>query len=321
MTETPLNQVDAPDTPDGKGGDGDPKPVGWATFLKGYSPGAYSLVTNLYPSHPIPTTPKLLHYPTLRLWCSQCEGERNFNIENDLPKPSSGTRRTEEAQQYQITDDWQYTALVYICRDCTIYKKIYSVALRSDTRTSNGLGAAIKIGEYPLEDEPFPTRLWKLVGPARELMIKGRRCERQGLGIAAFSYYRRIVEDNKTRILDQYIDAAMKLEATADVIRQLHNAKDEQQFRKVIESVTPALPQSLIFDGSNPLLLLHQITSVGLHGLSDSECLTYAHDVRTLLAELARRIDDALQDRQEVHAAVMRLVKGVEKETAKKSAP
>ena len=41
----------------------------------------------------------------------------------------------------------------------------------------------------------------KLVGPDRDDFLKGRRCENQGLGVGAFIYYRRVVENQKNRIL------------------------------------------------------------------------------------------------------------------------
>ena len=294
--------------------------VAWSTFLRSYAPGSSAVVPDLYEPSSNPHV-RVLNYPMLRLWCQKCEGERNFEIDFKLMARSAPYDRElrdalDAIRRQHLGVVSEYHNLLYVCRDCHGSLKVYAVAIKAE---QTGSGIVIKVGEFPLYDEPLQSNLWKLIGPARDLMLKGRRCEKQGLGIAAFSYYRRIVEDNKTRILEKYIDAAKKLEAAPDVIRQLDSAKDDQQFRKAIESVTSALPKILIFDGSNPLLLLHQMTSIGLHGLSDTECLEYAHDVRTLLAELARRIDEALQDRQEVHAAVMRLSSAVVKINTKKS--
>jgi len=42
-----------------------------------------------------------------------------------------------------------------------------------------------------------------LIGPDREIFLRGRRAENQGLGIGAFAYYRRVVENQKGRIITQ----------------------------------------------------------------------------------------------------------------------
>lgn len=38
--------------------------------------------------------------------------------------------------------------------------------------------------------------------------MKGRRCESKSLGIGAFVYYRRVVEEQRTAILGQIINVA-----------------------------------------------------------------------------------------------------------------
>jgi hypothetical protein len=66
-------------------------------------------------------------------------------------------------------------------------------------------GECYKLGELPVYGPPTPARLISLIGPDREIFLKGRRCGNLGLGIGAFVYYRRVVENQKSRILDEII--------------------------------------------------------------------------------------------------------------------
>jgi len=120
--------------------------------------------------------------------------------------------------------------------------------------------------------------------------LKGRRSENQGLGIGAFGYYRRVVENQKNRILDEVIKVSEKLGATKDLLGELRKAKDEGQFTKAIESIKHGIPQALLVDGHNPLTLLHSALSEGLHGQPDEECLALATSIRVVLTELADRL-------------------------------
>ena len=135
----------------------------------------------------------------------------------------------------------------------------------------------------------------------RDIFLKGRRCDNQGLGIGAFSYYRRIVENHKAQILDEIIRVATKV--APGMVETLERAKSENQFLKAIESVKDSIPQSLLVNGHNPLTLLHSALSEGLHAQTDEQCLELAQAVRVVLAELAERIGQALKDEAELNAA------------------
>jgi hypothetical protein len=169
-------------------------------------------------------------------------------------------------------------------------------------------GSAIKFGEDPAYGPPTPARLIKIIGEDRDIFLKGRRCENQGLGIGAFAYYRRVIENQKNRIIDQIIEVSRRVSATENAIALLEAAKEETQFSRAIESVKDVLPQSLLISGHNPLTLLHSALSEGLHAHSDEQCLGLAQSIRIVLAELSERIGQALKDETELKTAVSRLL-------------
>ena len=122
------------------------------------------------------------------------------------------------------------------------------------TRKGNRLQRiAINLESFPPTARRRPSRLIPLLGPGRELFLKGRRCEIQGLGIGAFVYYRRVVEDQKNRILAEIIKVAQTISAPQEAIDALQAAQAEHQFSEAIDGVKNAIPQRLLINGQNPL--------------------------------------------------------------------
>jgi hypothetical protein len=147
-----------------------------------------------------------------------------------------------------------------------------------------------------------------MLGDNRDLFMKGRRCESQSLGIGAFVYYRRVVENQRAAILGQIIKIAKTINAPAETIELLQRSQAENQFSKSLEMVKDAIPEGLRIQGHNPLTLLHDNLSSGLHARSDAECLEIAGAIRAVLAELAERIAAALKDEAELTKALSRLL-------------
>jgi hypothetical protein len=237
--------------------------------------------------------------PKIRLHCpgNSCNGTRFFH------------EKTFEDTFTMSGTEWHYEHITYVCSNCQQYEKAFSVAIeiQAGEEKRPACVSCHKLGEHPPYGPPTPSRLISLIGPDRELFLKGRQCENQGLGIGAFVYYRRVVEDQKTRIVGDIIKVAETIGAPAEAISTLKEAQREQQFSRAIEKVKDAIPQRLLIAGQNPLSLLHSALSKGLHGQSDEKCLEMAIDVRLVLAELSELLALALKDERELKEAVKRL--------------
>ena len=198
--------------------------------------------------------------------------------------------------------------LRYVCRNCRYVAtvKTFALLVKGSART----GLVQKLGENPPFGPPTPSRVFRLIGEEyRELFLQGRRSENKGLGIGAYAYYRRIVEHQKGKFIDEIRKVAEKIGASADTLKSFNDARAETQFATAIEKVKTAIPQSLLIDGRhNPLTLLHTALSEGLHELTDEECLTLARSIRVLLIELAERISTALKEEAELKSAVSQLL-------------
>jgi hypothetical protein len=167
----------------------------------------------------------------------------------------------------------------------------------------------LKFGELPAFGPPTPPALLRLLDNEQTYYLKGRRAESQGMGIAAFAYYRRVVENRKNDFIDEIIRVARHLGADEATVRILETAKLENSFAKSVEIVKPAIPSPLLLRGGhNPMTLLHTALSEGIHTESDEDCLSLAGDIRNVLIDFVGRAAMALQETAELNSSVTRLL-------------
>jgi hypothetical protein len=280
----------------------EPPEISFAEFLETVPPSQMRNINDLTASKQTPqgTIYYPLSTPELLLHCNEsnvCSGVRIFRFNGGRSGPP-----------IIPSDQFKYEYLPYLCSNCRQSTKVFSVAARRHTDGSES-GLCHKFGEFPAYGPLTSSRLITLIGPDRELFLKGRQSESQGLGIGAFAYYRRVVENQKDRILGNILKLATKISASTRIIAAIQSAIDEKQFSKAVDSIKDAIPQSLLIDGHNPITLLHSALSDGLHAKDDERCLEIAHDIRVVLAELSERLAAALKDEKELGDAVSRLLK------------
>ena len=236
-----------------------------------------------------------LKTPEIQLHCTDeaCNGVRFYRctVGNDIHLDVNRVQRV---------------FLTYTCSNCQKSKKVFSIVASRDGESF--AGTIYKFGEQPIFGPPTPARLLKLIGPDRDIFLKGRRCENQGLGIGAFVYYRRVVENQKNRIFREIIKVLERLNAPKENLELLNTAISETQFSKALEVAKPAIPESLLIDGHNPLKLLYGALSEGIHNMSDEDCLGYASSIRIVLGELSERLAQALKNEAELNHAISRLL-------------
>lgn len=263
-------------------------------FLENHAPGHWESVSDLadmVSGHWILSTPRL------KLYCDneKCSGFRFFSWSGSNPV----SLQHNKARPY---------FLEYMCSNCSEKSKIFAAIVILNILKPED-GRIYKIGEFPAFGPPIPAKAISLVAPDRDLFLTGRRAESQGMGIGAFVYYRRVVENQKDRIFDEIIRVARILNPNDPVIEELEKAKEETQFTKAVDVVKKGLPQSIYINGHNPLTLLHSALSQGVHEHTDTVCLELATSIRTVLIELALGLGQALKDDAEVQSAVKRLAK------------
>jgi hypothetical protein len=273
-------------------------------FLESTPPGVYEDIQNLFTTALSVNSGRRweLAKPDLLLHCPSdgCNGFRFYSHQSDtLLVPHKA---------------WAFCFVTYFCRNCGKNSKIYALAVYKEEGVVTQ-GKAYKVGELPAFGPPTPARLITLIGPDRDHFLLGRKAENHGLGIGAFAYYRRVVENQKGRIIKEIARVAKKLGALPEVLQDFEKAAAETQFKAAIEDIKAGLPSVLMIEGHNPLTLLHTALSEGLHSEDETTCLELAQSIRTVLTELAERISAVLKDHQELESAVSKLLNRKIKET------
>lgn len=269
----------------------------FAEFLENAPPNQLAHISDLVETT-YTITSYTLNEPILQLHCTDdsCEGIRSFRC----AEISSEGRRL-------IENQFRDFYVTYQCSNCQNKQRTFS--LRAIVfKNGPPRGICLKFGEIPTYGPPIPPRLIKLIGPDREEFLKGSRCENQGLGIGAFTYYRRVVENQKDRIFEQIIKVCEKIRAPQNKIDALREAQKEIQFSKALGMAKGVMPESLLIDGQNPILLLHRALSRGVHKFTDEECLQLASSVREVLGELSERLSAVLKDKAELTKALSTLM-------------
>lgn len=274
---------------------GKPEIISWIDFLQECPPGSVIQVTHALKHYARPGRDIIckIFAPEIQLHCPEntCNAYMFFISQDD--------------EQYITKESWTKTFLTYRCRNCGKYSKIYALAIRL---IDENIVEAYKFGELPHFGPPIPARVLRLIQPDHELFLSGRRCENQGLGIGAFTYYRRVVENQWTRFVDEIIRVGKAIGAPEPSIKALEASRDEQQFSKAVKGLKDAIPAALLINGHNPLTLLHGALSQGVHDLSDEQCLILATSIRVILVEFAEKLGQALKDEKELSDSITRLL-------------
>jgi hypothetical protein len=268
---------------------GDVPTVTWQGFLLSRAPGQFAHVE----PYSNPLEDWQLFLPSLDLFCKNCGHLKNASAASALPAHTQDGR-TEIFHEIQ-----------YICHECKkLCKEYYVTILNPNLNSLHRI--CFKKGEWPLYRPAAPSKLVTLLGKDRDALLKGVQAESMGLGVGAFAYYRQIVEAQKNRILGEILKVA-ELEKNDAVATAVRAAMMETQFTKAAERIKEAFPESLKISSHNPMTLLHDALSDGLHAKTDADCLELASDIRIVLTEFATRVSEVLKDDAKLKEAVNRL--------------
>ncbi|TQD28268.1 hypothetical protein [Methanolobus vulcani] len=266
----------------------------------------------------------------LYIRCKECKSEQVFvhyestygkEVHDLLNRPYikghvPGEVYISEAEHYRKTweeMDGSVLHLDFLCKGCGKYHQYVSIKI-VDNFTS-----LIKIGQYPPYDISVPKDVSKTLGESNtELYQKGLICESQSYGIAAYSYYRRILE----LIIDQLLDDIYHIIPENDENKEAYEkALSETRHQPVakdkIKLVKDILPPSLNVEGTNPMDILYQALSVGLHSSSDEDCIDIAYLIRMPLIHMITEVVHNQEAKKEFTDHIKVLLKKVSKKNQK----
>lgn len=247
---------------------------------------------------------KVLTFPAIQLFCSDEQCKRVGYFDGVTRNP---IHLSFESDQATVRNDF----IFYRCRNCERVFKVYALRTRiEEVMTDKGriyAATFMKIGESPRFGEPRPDLVTDVLDDEIKIFDRGYRAEREGLGIGAFAYYRRFVESHKDKIIAEIRKVAVSQSLPKTVLDALDRAAKLREFSAAVDEVKDAIPDSIKINGANPLTLLHDALSAGLHNEDDVECLSIAKDIRLVLTGLAERTSELLKGNAELAAAVTRL--------------
>jgi len=215
-------------------------------------------------------------------YCDICQLQRPFQ---DLRSRGAGSGMSISALKSGVS------YFEFSCVSCRKSKREYLV----EQVLIDGKIRLQKYGELPRAKLARNRVLQKFLKDDLDNYEKAMICLSHEYGVAAFAYFRRVVENNINKLLDLVTEDAQSSggdRATLDAISELR--KDTPMSEK-IRVANLALPSHLKPDGLNPLGRLYQVLSEGVHSLSEAECLKKAKATSEcltfLVSELASRQD------------------------------
>lgn len=228
----------------------------------------------LYRKFRIEVPPSMYELPVvpINMHCLCCKSNQTFTLTKEY-KNSFGNLATANSN----------LTLKYLCQSCKLFVREFLIHIDED------LKFIYKAGQYPAWEIESDRDFEKLLGKHSTIFKKGLVCESQGYGIAAFSYYRRIVDD----IIDEMLDLILNI-IDAQNLEEYKIALNKTKATKVtqdkIELVKHLLPTILRPNGLNPLDILHSELSEGLHSQSDEKCLETSIHIREILTFMVNQI-------------------------------
>ena len=114
----------------------------------------------------------------------------------------------------------------------------------------------------------------KALDPSDLLLYrKALRTRNFNLGLAAVTYMRRVVENKMSEMLEILYDAAVARNASIELLARHRAMRLERRFSAKVDYAGDLLPANLRPPGKpNPMAILLELASAGIHTKSDDEC-------------------------------------------------
>lgn len=217
-------------------------------------------------------------YPAvIRLRCPICA--QNENWSNSTP----GARRS-----------GGFHTPTYVCRNCQKATSRYFCYWGDLSDREDGTSLFMKVGQWPALEERIPpeleSRLAGTGGTDLDFYKKALRSRNFGYGLGALAYLRRVVENRMNDVLDLIADVAEASEFAEEELKQLETVKSGRTFDEKVTYAAKILPKHLRPGGTNPVDLLHDLASDGIHNRLEEECIEIFDSSRVVFEHLFQQL-------------------------------
>jgi hypothetical protein len=173
-------------------------------------------------------------------------------------------------EQYE-SNIGEFATKKYTCRNCGDAAIIYAFRWMKEKEHT----VFVKVGQWPELEETVSTSLAAAL-PLDDLKIykTALRLRNFNLGIGAVAYMRRVVENRMNDMLGILHEVARTHNGQPELLAKHEEIKKDKRFSVKVEYAGDLLPTSLRPSGHpNPIAILHELTSEGLHSKTDAECV------------------------------------------------
>lgn len=253
---------------------------------------------------------KKFNHITFDYYCEQEDKITTFQL--GLEYPPSNFYDGEIHDGYFKNDflDFSFTAIC-TCQSCKKDKVHFLLHVFSDKKLSQKIDT-VTVEEYSKGyrvDEPNAKIYIEKTGVFPEVKIKidkeinkfldkenktfyfkGIKALNNNLGVGALGYFRRIVESELLHIVKEV--KSLPNSDKGSIQKLLDEYTKTEKVATIYENVFQFLPLSLQSIDYNPLMLLYQQASLGLHTYTEEESLEKAFKIKTLLDFVIIKINE-----------------------------
>lgn len=137
------------------------------------------------------------------------------------------------------------------------------------------VGMFFKVGQWPQIEETVSTSLRDALDETDlQTYKKALRMRNFNFGLGALAYMRRVVENRMNDMLQILYESAKAHNAPKEVLAQHEEVMKNIRFSTKVDYAGELLPPTLRPTGKpNPMAILHELTSDGVHNKTDEECV------------------------------------------------
>jgi hypothetical protein len=156
-----------------------------------------------------------------------------------------------------------------------------------------------KLGQFPSWDIQIENDLEDFLGAEAVFLKKGKICLSQSFGLAACSYFRRVLENEIGPLLDLLIEIKERNGVNEDKLEEYKQVSNGKDFSTKSNLALEIAPESLIIDGINPFKIIHDFLSKGIHSLAEEECQDIAQKTLSALKFVVVKLNREKKQQEE----------------------
>lgn len=226
-------------------------------------------------------------------WCPnpRCRTERPYDT---VGESQSGIGFHQEPGSTEVTPT--VYSMLFRCSGCgSDFRCWIEVPVDDSGNEQKGVR---KVGQLPPFDISIPRRLENALGDDAILYKRALICVSQSFGVGACTYLRRILENQINPLLQTVYENRQDDGASEEDLDAVRKIMQKGSAEETIKLANEVLPQALRVAGENPLELIYDKLSAGLHRQDEQQCTAVATEVREALEHVFVGLSVERQQRQ-----------------------